>query len=122
MKRGPETDLQRMQEEVRRFCEERQWDRFHSAKDLAIGIAVEAAELLELFRFLSPDEVEEMMRRKADRRRVADEMADILAFLLRLAQRYRIDLEKAFADKMDDNRRKYPVERARGTNRKHTHL
>jgi len=122
MKRGPETDLQRMQEEVRRFCEERQWDRFHSAKDLAIGIAVEAAELLELFRFLSPDEVEEMMRRKADRRRVADEMADILAFLLRLAQRYRIDLEKAFADKMDDNRRKYPVERARGTNRKYTHL
>ena len=114
--------ISEMQEAVRRFSEARDWDRYHNAKDLAVGIVTEGAELLEHFRFRSPAEVEAVMSRPAVRQEVGREMADILAFLLRLAQRYDIDLPAAFRSKMAENRRKYPVAKCRGSNRKYTEL
>lgn len=105
---------------VRAFCEERDWDRYHNAKDLAIGIITEAGELLDIFRFRSLEEVDALFQDPDRRGEIGDELADVLYFVLRLAQRYGIDLSDAFARKMERNEEKYPAERVRGKNRKYS--
>jgi NTP pyrophosphatase (non-canonical NTP hydrolase) len=114
----PSRDLAALQDAIRQFCEARDWDRFHGAKDLAIGVATEAGELLEHFRFRSDTEVEALFRDAAARSEIAAEMADVLIFLLRMAQRYEIDLGRAVVEKLAANEKRYPVETARGSNRK----
>ena len=101
-----------------RFCDERDWSQFHNAKDLAIGIASEAGELLELFRFKSEEESDEMARasRRTD---VSEELADTLYFVLRFAQVADIDLSEALEDKLAKNALKYPADRVRGCNKKY---
>lgn len=108
-------DLKRMTGD---FCEERDWDQFHNSKDLAIGIASEAGELLELFRFKSNDESDEMSR-LSRREDVCDELADTLYFVLRFAQINGIDLSEALRDKLAKNALKYPVEKVKGCNKKY---
>jgi len=105
--------------EVQAFCEARDWDQFHNIKDLAIGVVTEGAELLELFRFQSPEECEALLLEPAKRQALEDEMADVLFFLLRIAGRYHIDLPSALRAKIKKNAAKYPVEKARGSNRKY---
>jgi NTP pyrophosphatase (non-canonical NTP hydrolase) len=105
---------------VRRFSEERDWDRFHNPKDLVIGIVTESSELLEMFRFKSEDEINSLFRNKASAKRVRDELADVLYFTVRLAQKYDIDLSKALDEKIKDNAKRYPVEKAKGSNKKYT--
>jgi NTP pyrophosphatase (non-canonical NTP hydrolase) len=107
---------------VRRFSEERDWDQFHNAKDLTIGIVTEASELLETFRFKSEQEVEDMFKDDTQAKSIRDELADIFYFALRLAQKYDIDVSKSLAQKISDNAKKYPVERAKGSNKKYTEL
>lgn len=114
----PPATLASLQSAIRQFCEERDWGRFHGAKDLAIGVATEAGELLEHFRFRSDDEVEALFRDAAARAEIAAEMADVLIFLLRMAQRYEVDLGQAVVEKLSANAKRYPVETARGSNRK----
>ncbi len=109
------TSLDALSLAVRRFCEERDWDQFHGPKDLAIGLATEAAELLERFRFRSFDD-------PVKRERIEDEAADVLFFLLRLADRFNIDLVAVFERKMGKNAERYPVDKARGSNRKYSDL
>ncbi|MEM3593038.1 MAG: nucleotide pyrophosphohydrolase [Candidatus Micrarchaeia archaeon] len=111
-----------LEEEIKHFCEERDWDKFHGAKDLAIGISTEAAELLEHFRFKSETEVEEMFKNKEKRDEIAEEMADVLYFLLRLSQKYDIDVAYELKKKLEKNRKRYPVEKAKGSNKKYTEL
>jgi NTP pyrophosphatase (non-canonical NTP hydrolase) len=103
---------------VRRFCEARDWDQFHGAKDLAIGVITEAAELLEHFRFRSEAEAEALFDHPESRSEIEAEVADVLIFVLRLAQKYEIDLASAVESKLEANERRYPVETARGSNRK----
>jgi NTP pyrophosphatase (non-canonical NTP hydrolase) len=106
---------------VERFCTERDWDRFHGPKDLAVGVVTEAAELLELFRFRSDDEVAALLA-GPERERVEHELADVTFFVLRLAERLGIDLTTAFLRKLELNAERYPVDNARGSNRKYTEL
>jgi len=108
-----------LKSQVQAFCEARDWDQYHNAKDLAIGVSTEAGELLDLFRFKSPDEVEAIFHDAREREEVEDEIADVLFFLLRLGQKYDIDLTKAFERKLEKNAAKYPVETARGSNKKY---
>lgn len=117
-----QTTLALLKERAAMFCEERDWAQFHGARDLAIGIVTEAAELLEVFRFRSDAEVEALMLDTAGRRRVEHEAADVLFFLVRLAQRYGIDLASAFEAKLTLNAERYPVEKARGSNKKYDEL
>ncbi len=117
-----EVSLAELKDEVRRFCQERDWDPFHSAKDVAIGVITEASELLEHFRFLSPEQEEALLADPVRRREVEDELADVLFFVLRFAERCEVDLTTAFRRKMATNARNYPVEKARGRNRKYTEL
>ena len=102
------------------FCEARDWDQFHDAKELAIGMVTESSELLELFRFKSIAESENLFHEPKSRERIEDEMADVLFFLIRMAQRYEIDLAAALESKIQKNAQKYPVELSRGSNRKYT--
>ena len=105
---------------VRGFCSERDWDQYHNAKDLSIGICTEASELLQHFRFKSESEVEQAMTNPQTRAKITDEITDVLFFLIRLSQRYEIDLSNALTAKLKTNAARYPIERAKGSNKKYT--
>ena len=107
---------------VRQFSEDRDWDQFHNAKDLAIGIVTEASELLETFRFKSEAEVDELFRTEVSAKGIRDELADIFYFALRLAQKYDIDVSSSLKEKIELNAKKYPIDKARGSNRKYSEL
>jgi NTP pyrophosphatase (non-canonical NTP hydrolase) len=111
-----DTVIAELKADVRTFCEARDWDQFHGARDLAIGIATEAAELLALFRFATEEDVEEALDQ--GRAEIQDELADILIFVLRFGQRFDFDLAGAVRAKLAANERRYPVEVAHGSNRK----
>lgn len=111
-----DTVIAELEAEIQAFCEARDWDQFHGAKELAIAIVTEAAELLELFRFATPDDVDEQLDQ--GRAEIQDELADILIFVLRFAQRFDFDVAQAVRAKLAANERRYPVEMARGSNRK----
>lgn len=103
---------------IKVFCEERDWDQFHSPKDLAIGAVTESAELLEIFRFKSEEEVKKILFDPKGTQMVGDELSDVLFFILRFSQLYDIDLTEAFKSKMQKNALKYPVEEFKGKNHK----
>lgn len=103
---------------VKQFCEDRDWDQFHNPKDLAIGIATEAGELLERFRFKSDVESTNLMI--SDKRPlVEEELADVLYFVLRFAQMNNVDLSEALENKIKSNEEKYPAEKVKGKNKKY---
>ena len=114
------TSIHELKEKVRAFCEDRDWDQFHNAKELAIGIVTEASELLEHFRFKSEEQVNEMFKNKKKKQELTEEMADVLYFLLRLAQIYNIDLTTELDNKIKKNNEKYPVEKVKGCNKKYS--
>lgn len=111
--------LSSLRNALRVFAKDREWDQFHSPKNLAIAVSVEAAELLEHFQWLKTNE--EALD-SATRGRVAEEMADVLLYLIRLADKLDVDLLGAAAQKMKANARKYPVEKSRGSSKKYTEL
>ena len=97
---------------LRKFVAERDWDKFHSPKNLAMALSVEASELLEHFQWLT----EEQSRRLAPEKlaQVRDEMADVLVYLVRLADKLDVDLLDAAAKKIEKNALKYPADKVRG--------
>jgi len=111
--------VKELKESAKTFCEARDWDQYHDAKELAISIMIESSELLELFRFKSKEEMREIFAASDKREEVCDELADVLFALLRFAQLYDIDLTNEFYRKMNKNEAKYPVELARGSNKKY---
>ena len=111
-----------LKQEVKKFCEERDWDQFHNPKDLAIGISTEANELLDIFRFKSNEQMEKMLNEDAVRMHIEEEIADVLFFVLRFAQMNNLDLEKCLADKLAKNAKKYSVEKSKGKNLKYTEM
>lgn len=112
--------LAELRDALRRFAAERDWDQFHSPKNLAIALSVEAGELLERFQWLS--EAESQSLSPTERSRVEQEMADVLLYLIRLADRLDVDLAAVAREKMKINAEKYPVEKARGKSKKYTEL
>lgn len=101
------------------FRDERDWRQFHNPKDLAISICLEAAELLEPFQWKHPEEIAAFLVNDENRRRVGREMADVLILLVSMADVLGIDLVETAHAKLEENVRKYPVERARGNARKY---
>lgn len=94
---------------VREFCEARGWDPYHSLKNLAIGAVTEAAELVEPYRFRNDQEADAFASTAEGRENLEDELADVLFFLLRIAQRYDVDLGEALGRKIQKNAIKYPL-------------
>ena len=111
-------DLEELKGQVRAFVEERDWSRFHSPKNLAMALSVEASELVELFQWLTEEESGALDAER--RQRVAEELADVLWFLVRLADRLDIDLLEAAGRKLAANAAKYPPDRVRGQSKKYT--
>ena len=114
---APSNDLRAIRDVMRAFVDERDWDQFHTPKNLASALSVEAAELLEPFQWLrtgQPDELGE-----AGLTQARHEMADVLAYLVRLADKLGVDLGAAFDEKMALNRAKYPADKVRGDARKY---
>jgi len=116
---GPDApgDLARLRELVRVFVDERDWDQFHTPKNLSSALIVEAAELLEHFQWLQTGRAEELGEAKL--REVRHEMADVLVYLVRLADKLDVDLMAAVEEKMVLNRAKYPADKVRGDARKY---
>ncbi len=112
-----ETTVQDLRNQVKQFVSERNWEQFHNPKDLAIAIAIEAAELLQLFRFKDGGIDSDKMRLQ-----ILEESMDVLIFLLSLANVIRFDILAAFEDKMAQNRLKYPIEESYGSARKYNEL
>jgi NTP pyrophosphatase (non-canonical NTP hydrolase) len=104
------------------FRDARDWRQFHNPKDLAISICLEAAELLEPFQWKRSGDVADFLNDEQNRRRVGEEMADVLILLVSLADVLGIDLVEAARAKLEENARKYPVERAKGNARKYDAL
>lgn len=103
---------------IRRFAAARDWDQFHTPKNLAMGLCVEAAELAEIFLWLTPEQSRRLGRK--ERGRLEDELADVYIYLLRLADLCGVGLDAAARAKLRKNARKYPVAKARGSARKYT--
>lgn len=107
---------------VRAFRDAREWSQFHTPKNLAAALAIEAAELQECFLWKTDGEVEAEIAAGPRRQAVAEELADVLMFALLLADRLGLDVGQAIAAKLAANDRKYPVSLARGSARKYTEL
>jgi dCTP diphosphatase len=105
---------------LRAFAAERHWEPFHSPKNLASALSVEAAELLEHFQWLTEEESRHLAADKQEA--VAEEAADVLLYLVQLADKLGIGLLAAAERKLEINRQKYPVDAARGTSRKYDEL
>jgi len=118
MKRSQtKASLAELRDALRRFADARDWQQFHTPKNLAMALSVEAAELLEHFQWLTPQQCERLNR--MTKRAIGEEIADVLLYLTRLADVLDIDPVAAARRKMKINARKYPVRRARGNARKY---
>ncbi|GJH11440.1 nucleotide pyrophosphohydrolase [Caballeronia novacaledonica] len=112
------SELVQMRDMLREFVRERDWSRFHSPKNLAAALSVEASELLEPFTWLATGEKAELDEAKT--RAIRHEMADVLAYLVMLADSLDVDLHLALIEKMALNRSKYPAHKVKGDARKYT--
>lgn len=112
--------LEALRDALRRFAADRDWDQFHSPKNLAMALSVEVAELLEHFQWIS--EAGSAALTPDQNSKVREEAADVLLYLVRLADKLNIDLLLAATEKIEVNREKYPVDKARGSSNKYTKL
>ena len=99
---------------LRTFRDERDWKQFHNPKDLTIALSIEANELLEVFLWKSHDD--------ADIERVKEELADVLAYALLIADAYNLDVEEIVRAKVEKNSEKYPIEKSKGSAKKYDQL
>lgn len=108
------TDINIITNALIKFRDERDWAQFHNAKDLAVALNIESSELLELFLWKSADE--------ADQERIKEELADVLAFALLIANKYEFDVREMVLSKLEKNALKYPVSKSKGNAKKYTEL
>jgi dCTP diphosphatase len=111
-------DLVDLRDTLRRFAAERDWDQFHCPKNLAMAVSVEAAELLERFQWM-PEEAS-CNPSESDKSKIRDEIADVLIYLVRLADKLNIELMNAAIAKIAANELKYPIDKAKGSSKKYT--
>ncbi len=109
------TSVDELRQLLRNFVDERQWQPFHNPKNLAMSLAIEAAELMEHFQWLTPEEASQAAADPDQREAICDEIADCLAYLLAMANTIDIDLSAELLRKMKKNAVKYPIRRPRET-------
>jgi len=108
------SDLKEIIDKLVEFRDERDWSQFHNPKDLALAINIEAGELLELYLWKNHEE--------ANKEKVKEELADVMAFSFLLADKYGFDIKEIMLDKIEKNGEKYPVDKAKGTAKKYDEL
>jgi dCTP diphosphatase len=107
---SPDHDLRELALRIRAFAQARDWERYHTPKNLAMALSVEASELLEPFQWLTPAEAEALSRDPEQLAAVSDEMADVAIYLIRLADVLGVDLGEAIRRKMEVNEGRFPAE------------
>ena len=113
-----QSDLLMLRDKLRTFAEARDWDQFHSPKNLSMALMVEVAELMEHFQWLTEAQSGHLVAEK--KAVVAEELADILLYLVRLSDKLGVDLLEAALDKLEKNAAKYPAEKVRGSSKKYS--
>ncbi|MFO7984071.1 MAG: nucleotide pyrophosphohydrolase [Desulfuromonadales bacterium] len=114
-----ETTLQQLKDRMDRFVKERDWEQFHSPKNLSMSIAIEAAELMEHFQWLTVEQSKQLSPEEMTE--IGEELADIVIYSLSLSNVLGLDLSQTIVDKMEKNIRKYPRDRVRGKSHKYTY-
>jgi len=114
------SDIKSLQEKIAKFVEERDWNQFHNPKDLAISLSLEASEVLEHFQWKNHEEI--LRHVKENQEDIGDELADVLYWVLLMANNLNIDVIAASERKLVKNAKKYPVEKAKGNHKKYTNL
>ena len=112
-------DTKKLQKKLARFAADRDWEQFHTPKNLAIALSVECSELLEEFQWLTDDQASRVMESPDLAERIREEMADIASYLLQLASKLDINIEDALLKKIETNAAKYPVEKFKGSAKKY---
>jgi len=107
-------DIEEITSELIKFRDERDWEKFHNPKDLSLAIVAEASELIELFLWKTPEDV--------NVEKVKEELADVFAYAFLLASVYKLDVKEIVNNKIKINASKYPVEKSKGTAKKYTEL
>ncbi len=115
-------DVNLVAKQLRIFADERDWHKFHTPKNLAMALVGEAAELSEIFQWLTADESSRIMERVEQAEQVRDELADVMSYCIRLADILGVDLGEAISKKIAKNAAKYPVDLAKGRAAKYTEL
>ena len=114
--------VSQLKAQIKEFVRERDWDQFHFPKDLAIGLAIEAGEVLEHFRFRSNEEIEQRLANGPLRRDLGHELADVLYFTLLMCANLEMDASQILEEKLALSRQRYPIDQAKGKNLKYTEL
>jgi len=109
-----QTTVQTLKDRVEQFVREREWEQFHTPKNLTVAVAIEAAELMEIFQWATAEQSVEQSSTEKGRERLEEELADVLIFCLALANRIGIDLSNAVRRKVERNADKYPADNFRG--------
>ena len=115
-------NVEKLTVELRKFASDREWDQFHSPKNLAIALSLEASELLEIFQWSRGQTGWQEVEDPAVKARVEHELADVLLYLIRFADLAGIDLETAALRKLAINHQKYPIALAKGSDKKYNEL
>src|SRR4030066_657634 len=106
-------DIFAIQKKLHYFAQARNWDQFHSPKNLTMALAAEAAELLEIFQWLTEEQSKDIIKNEKEMALIKQEIADVFVYLTRLADKLGIDIEKAVLEKIALNEKKYPVKLAK---------
>lgn len=112
-------ELKKVQERLANFAKERDWDQFHSLKNLTMAISVECSELMEIFQWKDTSTKREDFSSEKQES-IEDELIDIFIYWLRLTDKFDVDIEKAFERKFGENCKKYPADQVRGSSKKYT--
>lgn len=115
-------NIEKMLKYQRKFIEDRNWEQFHSPKNIAMALNVESSELLEIFQWIKEEHSWKVMTESKSSKAVKDEVADVFYYLLRICDLLDIDLEKAFWEKTKQNEEKYPVDKSKGNAKKYNEL
>lgn len=115
-------NIEKINSIVSNFIEERDWDQFHSIKNLAMALSVETSELVEIFQWLKEADSNNVAQDPKLKSKVQEEIADIFIYLMRIAIKSEVDIEKAVLEKIKKNSEKYPVEKSKGSSSKYTDL
>lgn len=112
-------DLEKLNNDILQFVTERDWEQFHSVKNLSMAMSVEASELMELFQWMTEEDSNNIKNDPKNLSKLEDEVADVFVYLMRILHKTDIDLEKAVRQKMKKNAEKYPVDKSRGNSKKY---
>ncbi|MCA9217886.1 MAG: nucleotide pyrophosphohydrolase [Planctomycetales bacterium] len=108
------TTVAQLRAAVANFVAEREWQQFHSPKNLSMSIAIEAAELMERFQWRTDEQIRVILNDESQRLAIEEEISDVLSYLLAMANVIEMDVSEALADKMEKNSKKYPANQFRG--------